>query len=59
MDRDTRNAIKEMVRAARQFQGNMWVNEFPDIFEILILACLIDIYKRVERVERWLLEDGF
>ncbi len=51
-------ATKEIVKASRIFQGTLFYSDFPDVEKIIIFASLIDIYKRLVRLERCLLEDG-
>lgn len=51
-------AAKEIIKASRIFQGTLLYSDVPDIEKIIVFASLIDIYKRLVRLERCLLGDG-
>jgi hypothetical protein len=56
---EDREAMREIVKVSRRFQGPLFYNDFSDVDKMIILASLIDIYKRLMRLEKCLLEDGF
>lgn len=58
MGGDEGKIIERMVRLARSMQGPLYFNSIPDIRFLVILVSLIDIYKRLERVERCISRDG-
>ncbi len=51
-------AAREIVKASRTFQGPLLYEDVQDMEKIVIFASLIDIYKRLVKLERCLLKDG-
>ncbi len=58
MEGDNEKIIKRIVELARSMQGPLYYNSIPDIRFLIILVSLIDIYKKLERLERCLSRAG-
>lgn len=56
--RDEDRIINRIVSLAREAQGPFYIDSITDTRFLVLLTSLIDLYKRVERLERWISRDG-
>lgn len=58
MGGENEEIIMRIVSLARKMQGPLYFGSIPDIRFLITIVSLIDIYKRLERLERCISRDG-
>ncbi len=56
---DDKRILDKLIKRAREMQGPIYLTSLPDIRFLVILTGLIDVYKRLERLEKWISKDGY
>jgi len=51
--------VKRIIKLSRELQGPLYLHTLTDVRFLIVIRCLIDIYKRLERLEKWISKDGY
>jgi len=58
MDEDDRRAVDRMIKAIRRAQGPLYFDYIQDYWVLAMISTLIDIYRRLEWIERCISRGG-
>ena len=58
MDEDDRRAVDRLIKAIRRGQGPLYFDYIQDYWILALVSALIDIYRRIEWIEKCISMDG-